>query len=63
MRSLVLAGLCVATLSSVLFTSSDAGACAVFQPPTPMGEKVAVVTDHRMVISLAKDQTTIYDQV
>lgn len=63
MRSFVLTTVLSAVVSAGVLASGDARACAVFQPPAPMGEKVAVVTDHRMVISLSKDQTTIYDQV
>lgn len=63
MRRFVLGVAVVGALSSSLLAARDAGACAVFQPPTPQGEKVSVVTDHRMVLSLSKDQTTIYDQV
>src|SRR4051812_47317239 len=48
-----------ATLTLVL--EHDAGACGgCFHPPE---ESPTVVTDHRMILSVSKEQSTLYDQV
>jgi hypothetical protein len=39
----------------------DASACGGCFPPE--GEQQSVVTDHRMIFSVSKDQTTLYDQI
>jgi len=57
-RALVTGALCA--LSGLLFVESDALACGgCFQPQ----ENPTVVTDHRMLFSISKDQTTLYDQI
>jgi MYXO-CTERM domain-containing protein len=46
--------------STMVFTARDASACGgCFAPP----ENPTVVTDHRMILTIAKDQTTLYDQI
>ena len=55
----------VATLGAMTATSAlvtrDASACGgFFQPPT---EVETVVSDHRMLLAISKQQTTLYDQV
>jgi hypothetical protein len=42
----------------------DAKACGgCFGPPPPPNEQPTIVTDHRMLFSIAKDQATLYDQI
>jgi MYXO-CTERM domain-containing protein len=55
----------VATLVACVFAAErDAAACgACFAPPPPPGEPTSVVTDHRMVLSISPQQTTLYDQI
>lgn len=52
--------------SGVLFAAlavdpRDASACGGCFPP--QGEQQSVVTDHRMIFSVSKEQTTLYDQI
>jgi hypothetical protein len=54
----VLAG---AFASTLLAASPDAHACGGCFPPP--GDQQSVVTDHRMILSIAKDKTTLYDQI
>ena len=42
-------------------TAPDANACGGCFPPP--GENQSVVTDHRMILSVSKAQTTLYDQI
>jgi hypothetical protein len=50
----------VIALSFVAF-ERDASACGgCFHMP---GENVTVITDHRMILSIAKDRSTLYDQI
>ncbi len=48
-------------LSAFVLTSNDAQACGGCFPPE--GEQQSVVTDHRMILSVSKTQTTLYDQI
>ena len=58
MKRLVTAGVCV--LAASLVAERDAEACGgCFQPQ----ENPTVVTDHRMLFSIASDQVTLYDQI
>jgi hypothetical protein len=42
----------------------DAEACGgCFGPPPPPTESPTVVTDHRMILTISKDQSTLYDQI
>ncbi len=51
-------------LGAVLVGEQPAEACGgCFIPPGPPGEDPAVVTDHRMILSVAQGQTTLYDQI
>ncbi len=46
--------------SAAMLAPSDARACGgCFAPP----DNPTVVTDHRMILSVSKDQTTLYDQI
>jgi len=60
MKMLWTAGLGLATLGiTFLSFEADARACGgCFAPP----ETPTVVTDHRMILSVSKDQTSLYDQ-
>ena len=50
-----------AVVTSALFMERDASACGgCFVPPT---ENESVITDERMIFSISKDQTTLYDQI
>ncbi len=47
--------------AATLAFESDASACGgCFQPP---GETPTIVTDHRMILAVSQDQTTLYDQI
>ncbi|HEY1960183.1 MAG TPA: DUF2330 domain-containing protein [Polyangiaceae bacterium] len=59
MRSFVLGAGAVACL--LIFGDTPARACGgCFHPPT---QNPTVVTDHRMILSVSLDQTTLYDQI
>jgi len=57
--------------SSLLLATSLGLAAAFWSPSTeacggcfpPQGEQQSVVTDHRMILSVSKDQSTLYDQI
>jgi len=54
-------GLAAAVCSSVAL-EREASACGgCFSPPTT--ENPTVVTDHRMILSISQDQSTLYDQI
>jgi hypothetical protein len=54
-------GLAAAVCSSVAL-EREASACGgCFSPPTT--ENPTVVTDHRMILSVSQDQSTLYDQI
>lgn len=58
----ILGGAVAATF--VVLAPSDADACGgCFPPQPPPGESQSVVTDHRMVLSVSPQQTTLYDQI
>lgn len=46
---------------TLALTAPDANACGGCFPPP--GENQSVVTDHRMILSVSKTQTTLYDQI
>jgi hypothetical protein len=49
-----------ATVFTLVATETDANACGgCFNPP----ENPTVVTDHRMIFTISKDQSTLYDQI
>lgn len=56
--SLLLATSVAASLVALTPRAEACGGC--FSPP---GENVSVVTDHRMVLSISKRQSTLYDQI
>ena len=47
--------------AATLLTTSDARACGGCFPPP--GEQQSVVTDHRMILALSQEKTTLYDQI
>lgn len=59
-RAIAWLSLAVATAGVVTFVPRDASACGGCFAPQ---ENPTVVTDHRMVFTIAKDQTTLYDQI
>jgi hypothetical protein len=46
---------------AIVLDARDADACGGCFPP--QGEQQSVVTDHRMIFAVSKDQTTLYDQI
>lgn len=58
-------GLSLVTVSvlglAMAIAAPDARACGGCFPPP--GENQSVVTDHRMILSVSKQQTTLYDQI
>src|SRR5687767_11405650 len=50
-----------ALCASLLMDARDAAACGGCFPP--QGEQQSVVTDHRMIFTVSKEQTTLYDQI
>jgi hypothetical protein len=53
-----------AALTSTYAVERDALACGgCFHPPPSPTETPTIVTDHRMILSIAKDQSTLYDQI
>ncbi len=46
---------------AMALAAPDAHACGGCFPPP--GEQQSVVTDHRMILSVSKDQSTLYDQI
>ena len=58
MRRIVV--LALGTALSLIAAERDARACGgCFAPP----DVPTVVTDHRMIMSISKDQSTLYDQI
>jgi hypothetical protein len=50
--------------AAALVYSPDASACGgCFPPPPPPGQSQSIVTDHRMILSVSRSQTTLYDQI
>ncbi len=61
MRLFVTASSLVVAATLVAALETDARACGgCFSPPT---EQDSVVTDHRMILSISRGQTTLYDQI
>ena len=53
-----------AALTSTYAAERDALACGgCFHPPPSPTESPTIVTDHRMILTIAKDQSTLYDQI
>src|SRR5215207_3353429 len=51
-------------LASLAAFEGDANACGgCFGPPPPPTESPTIVTDHRMILTVAKEQSTLYDQI
>jgi hypothetical protein len=60
---MALFGVAAATVAS-LGVERNASACGgCFTPPPPPNEVESVITDERMIFSISKDQTTLYDQI
>jgi hypothetical protein len=58
------AALSAAAASLSLFVSRDARACGgCFHEPPPPGQVESVITDHRMILAVSPQQTTLYDEV
>ncbi len=56
-------GLAAAVALSVI-GEHDASACGgCLTPPPPEGEVESVITDEKMIFSISKDQTTLYDEI
>jgi hypothetical protein len=53
-----------AALTSTVVLEGEARACGgcFSQPPTPT-ETPTIVTDHRMILTISKEQSTLYDQI
>jgi hypothetical protein len=64
MRSLLVASAGTAVFVALFTTASDSKACGgcFHEPPKP-NETGTVVTDHRMIFSVSKTATTLYDQI
>ena len=64
-NKLILAAVAIsAALTSTYAVERDALACGgCFHPPPSPTETPTIVTDHRMILTLAKDQSTLYDQI
>jgi hypothetical protein len=52
---------CAAVAAAAALYTPDAAACGGCFPPP--GEESSVVTDHRMILSVSKTQSTLYDQI
>jgi len=53
-----------AALTSTYAFEGEASACGgCFGPPPSPTESPQVVTDHRMILTIAKEQSTLYDQI
>src|SRR6476646_8402612 len=64
-NKLILAAVAMAAaLTSTYAVERDALACGgCFHPPPSPTETPTIVTDHRMILSISKDQSTLYDQI
>ncbi len=63
-RAFVLALSLAGAVGITLVAEGDAAACGgCFGPPPPPTESPTVVTDHRMILSVSKDRSTLYDQI
>ena len=64
MKNRWLLGAAAAALISIMGTAPDARACGgCFHEPLPPTQTGTVVTDHRMIFSIATQQTTLYDEI
>lgn len=63
-KSLVVSAAIAAAALVTFVAPSDASACGgCFGPPPPPTESPTVVTDHRMILTISKQQSTLYDQI
>jgi hypothetical protein len=63
-KTLIIAVATVAALTSSYALERQASACGgCFSPPPSPSENPTVVTDHRMILTIAQDQSTLYDQI
>ncbi|MBS2019834.1 MAG: DUF2330 domain-containing protein [Deltaproteobacteria bacterium] len=66
MRRKLLGVALAAAVTTTMFAAleGDARACGgCFGPPPPPTEQPTVVTDHRMILSISPQQSTLYDQI
>jgi len=62
-RAFAFAAIATGAVGAALW-APDARACGgCFGPPTPPGQDVEVVTDHRMILTVSQQQTTLYDEI
>ncbi len=63
-RILLGAAMAAAFTTTAIALERHADACGgCFGPPPPPTEQPTVVTDHRMILSVSQQQTTLYDQI
>jgi MYXO-CTERM domain-containing protein len=63
-NKLILAAGIAAAITSSYALERDASACGgCFSPPPSPTENPTIVTDHRMILTIAKDKSTLYDQI
>ena len=63
-RFLVGVGVLVAAVAATVVVENDARACGgCFHPPPAPTENPSMVTEHRMILSISPQQTTLYDQI
>ncbi len=61
---IIVAASFAAALTSSYALEREASACGgCFSPPPSPTENPTVVTDHRMILSISQDQSTLYDQI
>lgn len=61
MRAVTLIG---ATLLTTHLLAQDAWACGgCFNPPQPPHENPTVITDHRMILTVSQQESTLWDQI
>lgn len=66
MRRKLLGAALAAAVTTTMFVGleRDANACGgCFGPPPPPTEQPTVVTDHRMILTVSQQQSTLYDQI
>jgi uncharacterized protein DUF2330 len=62
--SLIAATGALTVLATTFVLEGEASACGgCFGPPPPPTETPTVVTDHRMILTVSKEQSTLYDQI
>ena len=59
----VAVGLAAALCSSIAVERQASACGGCFSPPPSPSENPTVVTDHRMILTVSQDQSTLYDQI